>query len=87
MLGILFHPSPWLGMSFIALVLFVGVFTNVRARGVYSFMLIFVAIAAPNLVSADLRNHTLPLYFARPIRRLDYPLAKLIAFLLDCPAG
>ena len=40
---VLFHPSPWLGLSFIGLVLFVGVFTNVRARGVYSFMLIFVA--------------------------------------------
>lgn len=40
---VLFHPSPWLGISFIALVLFVGVFTNVRARGVYSFMLILVA--------------------------------------------
>jgi ABC-2 type transport system permease protein len=49
-------------------------------------MLIFVAIAAPNLVSADLRNHTLPLYFARPIRRIDYPVAKLAAFVLACLA-
>ncbi len=40
---VLFHPSPWLGISFIALVLFVAVFTNVRARGVYSFMLILIA--------------------------------------------
>lgn len=47
-------------------------------------MLIFVALEAPNLVSADLRNHSLPLYFARPIRRIDYPLAKLIAFVLAC---
>jgi len=47
-------------------------------------MLIFVALEAPNLVSADLRNHTLPLYFARPIRRSDYPLAKLVAFVLAC---
>jgi ABC-2 type transport system permease protein len=49
-------------------------------------MLIFVAIAAPNLVSADFRNHTLPLYFARPIRRIDYPVAKLVAFVLACLA-
>ena len=49
-------------------------------------MLIFVALEAPNLVSADLRNHTLPLYFARPIRRIDYPVAKLIAFVLACLA-
>ncbi len=47
-------------------------------------MLIFVALEAPNLVSNDLRNHTLPLYFARPISRLDYPLAKLAAFVLAC---
>jgi ABC-2 type transport system permease protein len=47
-------------------------------------MLIFVALEAPNLVSSDLRNHTLPLYFARPIHRVDYPVAKLIAFFLAC---
>jgi ABC-2 type transport system permease protein len=47
-------------------------------------MLIFVALEAPNLVSADLRNHTLPLYFARPIHRIDYPVAKLTAFFLAC---
>jgi hypothetical protein len=40
---ILFHASPWLGISFISLVLFVVVFTNVRARGVYSFVLLLVA--------------------------------------------
>jgi ABC-2 type transport system permease protein len=49
-------------------------------------LLIFVALEAPNLVSADLRNHTLPLYFARPIKRVDYPVAKLIAFFLACLA-
>jgi ABC-2 type transport system permease protein len=49
-------------------------------------MLIFVALEAPNLVSADLRNHTLPLYFARPIHRIDYPVAKLAAFFLACLA-
>lgn len=42
---VLFHPSPWLGISFIGLILFVAVFTNVRARGVYSFMLILIAAA------------------------------------------
>jgi ABC-2 type transport system permease protein len=49
-------------------------------------MLIFVALQAPNLVSTDLRNHTLPLYFARPIGRIDYPVAKLAAFVLACLA-
>ena len=49
-------------------------------------ILIFVALEAPNLVSSDLRNHTLPLYLLRPIRRIDYPVAKLIAFVLACLA-
>ena len=41
---ILFHGSPWLGASFIGLILFVVVFTNVRARGVYSFVLMMLAV-------------------------------------------
>ncbi len=49
-------------------------------------VLIFVALQAPVLVSSDLRSHTLPLYFARPIHRIDYPLAKLVAFVLACLA-
>ena len=40
---ILFHRSPWLGISYIGVVLFVVVFTNVRARGVYSFVLLMVS--------------------------------------------
>ncbi|HEU5416098.1 MAG TPA: hypothetical protein VFV41_00300 [Streptosporangiaceae bacterium] len=43
-------------------------------------LLLFVAAQAPELVSRDLRSHSLPLYFARPIRRTDYPAAKLAAF-------
>jgi len=49
-------------------------------------VLVFVALQAPNLVSNDLRSHTLPLYFARPIHRIDYPIAKLVAFVLACLA-
>ncbi|TCO49800.1 ABC transporter permease [Actinocrispum wychmicini] len=37
----------------------------------------FVAIVAPELVSRDLRNTALPLYFSRPPHRTDYALAKL----------
>jgi ABC-2 type transport system permease protein len=55
---------------------------------VYQFrpliMLIFVAAQAPELVSRDLRSHVLPLYLSRPVRRLDYPLAKLAAFTAAC---
>jgi ABC-2 type transport system permease protein len=49
-------------------------------------MIVFLAAQAPELVSKDLRSHVLPLYFARPISRLDYPLAKLAAFTLACLA-
>ena len=47
-------------------------------------MIIFIAAQAPELVSRDLRSHVLPLYFSRPIRRTDYPLAKLAAFVIAC---
>jgi ABC-2 type transport system permease protein len=44
--------------------------------------IIFIAAQAPELVSRDLRSHVLPLYFSRPLRRGDYPLAKYIALTL-----
>jgi ABC-2 type transport system permease protein len=49
-------------------------------------MIIYVAAQAPELVSRDLRSHVLPLYFCRPLRRMDYPLAKLAAFVTACLA-
>lgn len=47
-------------------------------------MLIFVAVQAPELVSRDLRNRVLPLYFSRPLRPVDYPVAKYAAFTAAC---
>ncbi len=47
-------------------------------------MLIFIAAQAPEMVSRDLRSHVLPLYYSRPMRRLDYPLAKYAAFTAAC---
>ena len=41
---ILFYRSPWLGISFVVLLLFVVVFTNVRVRGIYSFTLVLIAV-------------------------------------------
>jgi ABC-2 type transport system permease protein len=49
-------------------------------------LLVFIAAQAPELVSRDLRSRVLPLYFARPIRRSDYPAAKYAAFVLACAA-
>jgi ABC-2 type transport system permease protein len=40
---------------------------------------IFVAAQAPELVVNDIRHHVLPLYFSRPIRRVDYVVAKGLA--------
>jgi ABC-2 type transport system permease protein len=47
-------------------------------------MTVFVAVQAPELVSRDLRSRVLPLYFARPIKTIDYPLAKYLAFAGAC---
>src|SRR5580658_8740352 len=47
-------------------------------------LIIFIAAQAPELVSRDLRSRVLPLYFSRPLRRGDYPLAKYMAFTLAC---
>ncbi|GAA4574872.1 ABC transporter permease [Micromonospora coerulea] len=44
-------------------------------------VIFFVAVAAPELVSRDLRSGVLPLYFSRPLPRDDYPLAKLLALV------
>ncbi|MGW6917842.1 ABC transporter permease subunit [Kitasatospora sp. NPDC054939] len=43
------------------------------------FVSIFLAAQAPVLLSRDLRHHTVPLYFSRPITRSDYVRAKFAA--------
>ncbi len=47
--GVLIHPSAWVGISFVALMLFVLVFTNARARGVKSLVL-FLVLAVVGLL-------------------------------------
>jgi ABC-2 type transport system permease protein len=47
-------------------------------------LIVFISAQAPELVSRDLRSHVLPLYFSRPLRRGDYPLAKYIALTAAC---
>lgn len=41
------------------------------------FSLFLVLFVGPNLVSRDLRFNAFPLYFSRPLRRIDYFLGKL----------
>jgi ABC-2 type transport system permease protein len=43
---------------------------------------LYIALAAPQMVSLDLRYQTVPLYFSRPLQRTDYVLAKQAA--LSC---
>lgn len=43
---------------------------------------LYVALAAPQMVSLDLRFKVTPLYFSRPIERADYVVAKYAA--LSC---
>jgi ABC-2 type transport system permease protein len=47
-------------------------------------IILFAAAQAPELVSRDIRSKVLPLYFARPARPVDYPLAKYLAFSGAC---
>ena len=42
---------------------------------------IFLAVVGPEMVSRDLGNRTLSLYFSRHIRRSDYAFAKLAALV------
>ncbi|HEY1683655.1 MAG TPA: ABC transporter permease subunit [Tepidisphaeraceae bacterium] len=48
------------------------------------FSMILVLLVGPSLISQDLRFNALPLYFSRPLRRIDYFLGKLgvIGFFL-----
>ena len=48
------------------------------------FSMVIVLLVGPDLISQDLRFNAIPLYFARPLRRIDYFLGKLgvIAFYI-----
>ncbi len=39
--------------------------------------MVLILFAGPSLISQDLRYNALPLYFSRPLRRIDYVLGKL----------
>jgi ABC-2 type transport system permease protein len=52
---------------------FFMVFMNVQAV----FAVFLAALAGPGLIAPDLANNALPLYFSRPLSRVDYALARL----------
>lgn len=41
------------------------------------FSMLLILLVGPNLISQDLRFNALPLYFSRPLRRIDYFAGKL----------
>src|SRR5262245_39818165 len=48
---VLFHPSSWVGLSFMGVILFVIVFSNVKARGIYSLVVIMLLLGGIWLAS------------------------------------
>jgi len=88
---------PWGAVILAALPAFVAIAVRVLVPGgelpglatydsylwsVSALMPIFVAAQAPELVVNDIRHRVLPLYFSRPMGRLDYVAAKLAALAL-----
>jgi ABC-2 type transport system permease protein len=49
------------------------VFMNVQAV----FSVLLAALAGPGLIAPDLANNALPLYFSRPLTRVDYVAARM----------
>lgn len=45
--------------------------------GVSNTLLVFVAVTAPDIMCPDRRQRVLPLVFARPLKGVDYVIAKL----------
>jgi ABC-2 type transport system permease protein len=41
------------------------------------FSMVLIVVVGPSLISRDIRFNALPLYFSRPLRRIDYFLGKL----------
>jgi ABC-2 type transport system permease protein len=62
-------------------------FEIARPEEYYGFISIILAlmcaVAAPDLIGRDQRNHTLALYFSRALDRIDYASAKLAALALS----
>ena len=58
-------------------------FHFISVQGVFAFIL--TAFAGPGLISPDLANGALPLYFCRPFSRVEYVLGKssVLAILLS----
>jgi ABC-2 type transport system permease protein len=73
------HSELWKGLgSDLARLLeingkFFLIFMNLQAV----FAVLLAALAGPGLIAPDLANNALPLYFSRPLNRVDYAGAKM----------
>jgi ABC-2 type transport system permease protein len=52
-------------------------FMNVQS----TFIIFLAALTGPGLIAPDLANNALPLYFSRPLSRLDYAIARLLTLV------
>lgn len=77
------HTELWggLGGDFSKMLAIDGAFmlTFMKVQSVFSVLL--AALAGPGLISPDLGNQGLALYFSRPISRFEYVLAKMAALV------
>lgn len=77
------HAELWAGLdrdfSKILAIDSAFVLTFMKVQSVFSVLL--AALAGPGLISPDLGNQGLALYFSRPISRLEYVLAKMAALV------
>jgi len=67
---ILLNPGPYRGTIW---TLAYSIFFQFEMYGI----MLLVVVAGPGLISRDLRFNALPLYFSRPLTRLDYFVGKL----------
>lgn len=70
----------WVGVAYITRdtpAQAVEIITYREYLGVSTALLVFVGLAAPDVICPDRRNRTLPLIFSRPLTGNDYVLAKV----------
>jgi len=83
---------PWLVIGIVAVVAIVAIAVrSITGEALTTYLdfaqsmsfpvMLFLAAVAPELVSRDLRDGALPLYFSRPVRRHEYPLVKFAALI------
>jgi len=77
------HSELWSGLApnFAQILKVDGLFFLTFMNSQAAMAVILAALAGPGLISPDLANNALPLYFSRPQSRADYVLARLVTLL------